>query len=161
MDTLAASLELIRAQLNAALQAAEPRADDWVSLTNVIGQDGVAFEDARDKVAMMLVNIASDATLRSAPNPAGVPPMRLDLLVAFVANFENRDYAKGLTAIARTIAFFQQTPVFTVPGPGAGIGPLSMLAADLSLADVSGVMGMLGLRYRPSVFYQLRGVSVG
>ena len=161
MDTLATSLELIRAQLNAALQAAEPRADDWVILTNVIGQDGVAFEDARDKVAMMLVNIAGDATLRSAPNPAGVPPMRLDLLVAFVANFENRDYAKGLTAISRTIAFFQQTPVFAAPGAGAGVEPLSMLAADLSLEHVGGVMAMLGLRYRPSAFYQLRGVSAG
>ena len=159
MDTLATSLELIRAQLDAALQAAEPRADDWVILTNVIGQDGVLFEGARDKVAMMLVNIASDATLRPAPTPAGAPPMRLDLLVAFVANFENRDYAKGLTAISRTIAFFQQTPVFAAPG--AGVEPLSMLAADLSLEHVGGVMAMLGLRYRPSVFYQLRGVSAG
>ena len=159
MDTLATSLELIRGQLNAALQAAEPRADDWVILTNVIGQDGVLFEDARDKVAMLLVNIAGDATLRASPNPAGVPPARLDLLVAFVANFENRDCAKGLTAIARTIAFFRQTPVFTAPD--AGVEPLSMLAADLSLADVGGVMAMLGLRYRPSVFYRLRGVSAG
>ena len=159
MDTLAASLELIRAQLNAALQAAEPRAEDWVILTNVIGQDGVLFEDARDKVAMMLVNIASDATLRAAPNPAGLPTMRLDLLVAFVANFENRDYAKGLTAISRTIAFFRQTPVFTAPGAGAAT--LTMVAADLSLEHVGGVMAMLGLRYCPSVFYRLRGVSAG
>lgn len=158
MDTLATSLELIRGQLDAALRAAEPRADDWVILTNVIGQDGVLFEDARDKVAMMLVNIASDATLRAAPNPGAAPPARLDLLVAFVANFENRDYAKGLTAIARTIAFFQQTPVFAAPD--GGNTTLTMVAADLSLEHVGGVMAMLGLRYRPSVFYRLRGVSV-
>ena len=159
MDTLATSLELIRGQLDAALQAAEPRADDWVILTNVIGQDGIAFEDARDKVAMMLVNIASDATLRAAPNPAEVPPMRLDLLVAFVANFENRNYAKGLAAISRTIAFFQQTPAFAAPG--AGTATLTMVAADLTLEEVARAMRMMGLSYRPSVFYQLRGVSVG
>src|SRR5215475_10943215 len=90
MDALAHSLELIRAQLNAALQAAEPRAADWVILANVTGQDGAAFADARDKIAMMLVHIANDATQRASargPDGAPPPPAHLELLVAFLANF--------------------------------------------------------------------------
>ena len=158
MDALADSLELIRARLNAALQAAEQRADDWVVLSS--GQPAAAVEDARDTIAMVLVHIASDAAVRTVADRAAPPSARLDLLVAFVANFENARYAQGLTAISRVISFFQQTPVFTLSGPGAHIGPLTMQIAGLSLADVGSVMQMLGISYRPSVFYRLRGVSV-
>jgi hypothetical protein len=160
MDTLASCLELIRTQLNAALQAAEPGAEDWVILANVTGQDGVAFADARDKIAMMLVNIASDAAPRASPRPrTAPPPARLDLLVVFLANFENQNYPKGLAAIARTIAFFQKTPVFVAPN--AGGETISMQATELTLAEVGNVMRMLGVNYRPSAFYRLRGVPVG
>jgi hypothetical protein len=160
MDALARCLELIRAQPNAALQAAEPRTDDWVILANVTGQDGVAFGEARDKIAMMLVNIANDTTSRAGPRPGTAPPLaRLELLVAFLANFENANYPKGLAAIARTIAFFQNTPVFVLPNEGGET--IAMHAADLALAEVSDVMRMMGVRYRPSVFYRLRGVPVG
>ena len=161
MDALAHSLELIRAQLNAALQAAEPRAEDWVILANVTGQDGAAFADARDKIAMMLVTITSDATQRaSARGPDGAPPpaAHLEVLVAFLANFESANYPKGLAAIARTIAFFQKTQVFVAPD--AGGATMQMHAAELTLAEVSDVMRMMGVRYRPSVFYRMRGVPV-
>jgi hypothetical protein len=160
MDALTSSLERIRAQLNAALQAAQPRPDDWVILANVTGQDGAVFEAARDKIVMTLVHIASDATLRASPNPAAPPPpARLELLVAFLANFENPNYAQGLAAIARTVAFFQRTRVLLAPD--AGVEPIAVHAAGLTLAEVGGVMRMLGVNYRPSVFYKLRGVAVG
>ena len=159
MDALASSLELIRARLNAALQTAESRAEDWVILANVTGQDGRAFEDARDRIAMTLVHIAPDATRRAGRPPAAPPPAGLEPLVMFLANFENRSYAQGLVAISRTIAFFEQTPVF--PAPHAGGETMTMLAAGLTLEEVGGVMRMMGVRYRPCVFYRLRGVAVG
>ena|SRR5258708_894339 len=163
MDALTTALEFVRARLNAALQAAEHRADDWVILSNIVGQDDIAFANARGRIAMVLVNLAQGAGAPVGP-PGGthlVPsPARVEPLIAFVANFEGQHYAQGLTAMSRTIGFFHRTPVFT-PGPGASIGSLTMQAVDLSLADVSCVMAMMGVKYLPSVFYQLRGVSVG
>jgi hypothetical protein len=165
MDALTTALEFIRARLNAALQAAEHRADDWVILSNIVGQDDVAFANTRGRIAMVLVNLAHGAVPSVGPSggthPAAPSPVRVEPLIAFVANFEGQHYTQGLTAISRTIGFFHQTPVFTPPGPGASIGPLTMQAVDLSLADVSCVMEMMGVKYLPSVFYQLRGVSLG
>ena len=156
MDALADSVELIRVRLNAALQAAEQRADDWVILSSA--QPAAAV---RDTISMMLVHISSDAAVRAAADRVAPPTARLDLLVAFVANFQNAHYAQGLTAISRVMSFFQQTPVFTPSGPGTHTGPLTMQLADLNVADAGTVMQMLGITYRPSVFYRLRGVSVG
>src|SRR5437762_2743311 len=131
MDALTTALEFIRARLNAALQAAEHRADDWVILSNIVGQDDVAFANARGRIAMVLVNLAQGG-LSSVGPPGGMHPAvpssaRVEPLIALVANFEGQHYAQGLTAMSRTIGFFHQTPAFT-PGSGGSIGPLTMQA---------------------------------
>src|SRR5258707_163798 len=111
MDMLTASLELVRSKLNAALQAAEHRADDWGILAGLVDQHGAAFEPARGKLAMTVINVMLNGAASSAPVGPATGPMRTEPIVAFVANFDNQHYSAGLNALSRTINFFHQSPV--------------------------------------------------
>lgn len=77
----------------------------------------------------------------------------------FMANFIEHSYPDGLAALSRLISFFQQTPVLNAqntPGLSPEIDQLTLDLENLSAVDVNYVMGMLGTRYLPSVFYKLR-----
>lgn len=152
MEQIAGALELVRGKLNAALKAVQPRADDWVILSNPVGQNGAAFEAARGKIVMTLIGITQ---VNVQTPPGGAANARLDLVLAFVANFENENYGKGLAAIERVIGFFHQTPVIS-----GGVNPLQIQTENLSVADANGVLAAMGLRLLPCAFYRLHGVSL-
>ncbi|HYD38973.1 MAG TPA: DUF4255 domain-containing protein [Allosphingosinicella sp.] len=160
-------LAVIRTLANEYMQNVDRRADDWVTLTNVVGHDGSVNEAARDKVVMTLYNITRENIISTySPTTAGAesfavvqPPVYINLHVMFMANFAANNYSDGLAAISHIISFFQQNPFFTranAPELGPEIDKISMEMSSPDLVDLNHVIGMLGTKYLPSVFYKLR-----
>ncbi len=87
------------------------------------------------------------------------PPIYIDLHYMFMANFADHAYADGLEAISRVISFFQQNPWFSqanAPDLDRDIDKITLELDSLDPVEVNYVMGMLGTKYFPSVFYKLR-----
>jgi hypothetical protein len=168
MTLIQSTLELMRDRLDAAFQIADPRSEAWVALTNPVDPDGRVSESARNKIVMALVGLQSDKTISTAPGPMPVagdrfaimaPPLNVNAFVLFVANFSDSNYPTGLGMLSRTIGFFQQNPVFThdrLPGLAREIDKITLDFVSLDLTQTNHLMGMLGLKYLPSVLYKLR-----
>lgn len=168
MGNIQTTLNLIRQKLNEAFRNADPRNEDWVILSNIVDQDGQAYEHAKDKLVMFLSNIKYETTI-STYNPTAAtrsnqyalitPPLYIDLFVLFFANFNDKNYPEGLGVISKTISFFQQNPWFTrekLPEMDNEIDKLTFEMVNLETADLNYLMGMIGAKYLPSVYYKVR-----
>lgn len=168
MDLIRTVLDLIRQKLNESFANADPRREDWVILSNIVEQDGSAAARTKDKIVMVLANIKHEtivstytAALKTKTNTYAIvaPPLYIDLFVLFYANFFDENYRQGLAMISRTISFFQQNPWFdanNLPGLPPVIDKLAMEITSLDLLEINYLMGMLGVKYLPSVYYKLR-----
>jgi len=86
-------------------------------------------------------------------------PVYVNVHLMFMANFAGRSYGTGLEAISNVIACFQQTPWLTranAPDLGPEVDKVTLEMESPGAVEVNYVMGMMGLRYLPSVFYKLR-----
>jgi|SRR5215213_1659437 len=168
MGAILTTLELIRQKLNESFKNAHPRNDDWVVLSNIVDQQGHPYEEAKQKVVMLLANIQNEAMIstynRTVPIQGDqfavvAPPLYVDLYLLFFANFENKNYTEGLEMISETISFFQQNPWFTpdtLPGLDPDVKKLAFEFSNLEMTDLNYLMGMLGAKYLPSVYYKVR-----
>jgi hypothetical protein len=162
------TLELIREKLNETFKIADPRPEDWVILSNIVDQEGRAYEQAKDKVVMFLANIKYETIIstynRTVPTKGNqyaivTPPLYIDLFVLFFANFYDKNYPEGLGVISQTISFFQQNPWFTketLPKLDPAIDKLTFEMVNLEMTDLNYLMGMIGAKYLPSVYYKVR-----
>ena len=66
MAILQSTLDQLRARLEAALQISDPRAQEWVALTNPVDLDGRVEDNARNKIVMTLVGLQSDPTVANS-----------------------------------------------------------------------------------------------
>ncbi len=173
MDILKNACETICASLNAYLDNIEKRPTPWVLLTSPVEHNGSVNPAINDTVVMAVYRVSREA-FSSSYQPAapatstaaattGIavrsPPVYIDLHLMFLANFAGPAYGEGLAALSRVISFFQQTPTFTAqnaPALDPAIPQLTMEMEDLEPVDINYVMGMLGTRYLPSVFYKVR-----
>lgn len=160
-------LEVIRNLANEYMQNLDRRADDWVILTSSIYHDGSVNEAIRNKVVMTLYNITRENVVSTyTPTKGGGdgfavvnPPIYIDLHLMFMANFPANTYSDGLSAISSIISFFQQNPWFSqsnAPDLGPEIDKITLEMSSLDPVEVNYVMGMLGTKYLPCVFYKLR-----
>lgn len=167
MDSIRATLTVIRQLANEYLQNMDRRGDDWVVLTSIVGHDGGVNESARDKIVMTVYNITRENVISTySPTMAGAdtfavvqPPIYINLHLMFMANFAAQNYADGLAAISRLISYFQQNPYFThtnAPDLGADVDKITMELESPGAVEVNYIMSMLGTKYLPSVFYKLR-----
>jgi len=173
MDAIRSSLEAICNAANVYLNNINARPDPWITLTSLVDHNGALNPDARDKVVMCIYNVTRETTINTyqttvSSNQTGTtstalsvvaPPLYIDLHIMFMANFTEKNYSDGLTALSRVIGYFQQTPFFNpdnTTGLDANIDKLTLEFENLSPVDVNYVMGMLGTRYLPSAFYKLR-----
>ena len=164
MAAIQTTLELIRRKLNESLHTPDPRYEDWVILSSIVGNEGHPYEQAKNKVVMFVANIQHETGTRNVnqvkDHSAHVaPPLYIDLFVLFFANFSERDYTQGLMMISQTISFFQQNPWFThenLPGLDPVIDKLTFEMVNLDLGDLHHLMDMAGANYLPSVYYKLR-----
>jgi hypothetical protein len=162
------TLECIRQRLNGYFQVADPAAEDWVILSNIVDQDGHMFEQARNKVVVFLANIQHDTTVATwnvtapaGPNRYSVvqPALYINLFVLFFANFSGTNYPQGLGMISRTIQFFQENPCFdhqNMPDLPPPIDKLAFEFTNLDSVGLNYLMGLAGVKYLPSVYYKVR-----
>ena len=168
MSEIRGTLEQVRKRLNEFLWTASPRQDDWVILSDIVDQSGQPIQEAQEKVVMFLAGIQKETAV-STYNPnvpvAGnryavvAPPLYIDLFILFYANFSGKNYAEGLSAIQRTITFFQQNLWFThdnLPGLDARIDKLTFEMTNLDPTDLNYILGLTGAKYLPSVYYKVR-----
>jgi len=149
------------------LQNLDRRGDEWVVLTNIVDHDGSVNESTREKVVMTVYNISRENIVSTYP-PARAgnaqfaivaAPLYINIHLMFMANFSDKAYPGGLEAISRVIAFFQQTPWLTrsnAPDLDPDIDKVTLELESPGAVEVNYVMGMMGTRYLPSVFYKLR-----
>lgn len=173
MTLIKNACQIICAQANAFLENIERRPDPWVILTSLVNHDGSMNASARDSVVMTVCNITRESFAGSyqpsAPLAPGAsagaglavvsPPVYIDLHIMFMANFAEKTYAEGLSALSRVISCFQMTPYLTpqnTPNLSPDITKLTLDLENLSMTDVNYAMGMLGTKYLPSVFYKVR-----
>lgn len=167
MDTIRNVLEAIRQSANDYLQNIDRRDGEWIILTNIISQDGSLNESSQNKVIMNIYNITNETTIctykATQYGENGYynvsPPLYIDLHLVFMANFSEKQYPTGLAAISRLISYFQQNPWFThatTPKLDPVVDKINLEFTNLSPVDVNYIMGMLGTKYLPSVFYKLR-----
>ncbi len=168
MEAIANVLELIRQQLDSYFQNVSRRSDDWVILSNVFDNQGGFYGATDNKIVMFLANIAHETVIStytpavrtgSGSYAAVPPPLYIDLFVLFYANFSNANYVQGLRSISRTISYFQQNPAITrdtTPGLDPAVDKILMEFTNLDMINSNYLMGMMGVKYLPSVFYKLR-----
>ncbi|MDB5600904.1 MAG: hypothetical protein JWN71_2948 [Xanthobacteraceae bacterium] len=168
MDLIRTVLDLIRHRLNEYFNNIDSRREEWVTLANIVDNDGHAFAGSKDKIVMVLANIKHETvistytpTVRTKTSAyAIVPtPLYIDLYILFYANFYDENYRQGLAMISRTISYFQQNPwlnASNAPDLPPVVDKLTMEITNLDLLELNYLMGMLGVKYLPSVYYKLR-----
>lgn len=166
----AAVIQIVR-ELNQALKRNSSSTEDLVVVSNLLETDGTVAITAVDKIAAFLVNIEREPTPQRGParidgegrTAIVPPPMFLNLLVMFAANFSGSKYAEALKAISGAAAFFQGRPVFdhhNTPDLDPGIERLTIELENLSISDLGNLWGILGGRYVPSLLYRMRMVVI-
>jgi hypothetical protein len=167
-----AALRLIASELDQHLRLQSPGGASLVLLSDLQDVHGAPLPDAANKLAMFLVNIEREDIPTRALRRIDVgedrtavaqPPVHLSLLIMVAANFSGSTYNEALKLVAATIGFFQARPVFNrlnTPALDPGIEQLSLEIENLNTADLSNLWGVLGGRYRPSVLYRLRMITI-
>ncbi|UXH79429.1 DUF4255 domain-containing protein [Roseateles amylovorans] len=165
-----AAIVQIANQLNLALRRSYQVAEDLVVVSSLHEQDGGPAAQSANRIAVFLVNIERDTVPGSGPRPLGTgrltvsqPPVNLNLMLMFAANFGGSTYPEALKLIASTISFFQSRPVFNHQNTPELDGRIDRLALDienLPTGDLANLWGILGGRYLPSVLYRMRMVSI-
>jgi hypothetical protein len=167
IDTAIAQLA---GQLNQALKRQFTVGEDLVVLSHLHEQDGSVAPQAVSKVVAFLVNIEREAVPGASGGSAGLlrqaqkaPPVHLNLMLMFAANFGGATYPEALKFLAATVQFFQGRPVFNhqnTPELDPRIDKLTLEIENLSISDLSNLWGVLGGTYLPSVLYRVRMVSL-
>lgn len=163
----------IAGQLNQALKRQFMSGEDLVVLGNLHEQDGSVATQVANKVAVFLVNIEREAVPAGQSGQSGgsamqrmglsAPPVHLNLMVMFAANFGGANYPEALKFLASTVSFFQGRPVFNhqnSPELDSRIDKLTMEIENLNVSDLSNLWGMLSGKYLPSVLYRMRLLSL-
>jgi hypothetical protein len=162
------TLEAVRQRLNEFLQAAEPRPEEWVVLSNLVDPEGKAYDGARNRLVLFLANVQKETVISTSRGmvPAGdshyamvAPPLYVNLYVLVFANFYDAGYAEGLRVLSLAISFFQKNPAFTsstLPALPDGVDRLTWEMESLGPADLNYMVGLAGVKYLPSVVYKVR-----
>lgn len=141
--------------------------EERVVLSNLSALDGVPSQKANERLAMFLVNIEEESTLKngawqtmnrnSSQVAYGTPTLYLNLYTMFASVFS--DYGESLKFLSYTLRYFQSKTEFTPDSSSAFPAGVSRLVFDLISMDyqtMSYVWGMIGLKYQPSVLYRVR-----
>lgn len=166
------SLQLIVSELDQALRLSSRGGSAIATLSDIVDASGAPVAGALDKVAAFVVSIEREDVPTRALRHVDTgqdrtivrqPPVHLNLLVMFAANFSGSTYNEALKLIGGTIGFFQSRPVFNAqntPALDPAIERLTMEIENLGTTGLSNLWGILGGRYVPSVLYRLRMITI-
>lgn len=158
----------VKNKIESSLQSGSVRDEDWVILSNFVGNDGLAADNIAEKIVMTVASIQNDASVSAYKAPrqgAGEgfaiasPPLFLDVYVMFVSCFAGANYAAGLGLLSRVIAYFQENPVFDAmdaPGMPDQMDRLAVEYVGLNFAESNHLATSMGLKGQPFVVYRLR-----
>lgn len=166
-----AALLHIAGHLNATLRRSLQSAEDLVAVTGLQEADGSPAAGASHRLSAFLVNLEPDvapgmavhAISSGARTPRSAPPVHLNLLVMFAANYGGSTYPEALKLIGSTIACFQAMPVLDAqnsPGLDPRLDKLTLAIEPLGLQEMATLWGVLGGRYVPSVLYRVRLITI-
>lgn len=164
-------VELVRSGLEEYLQrrAGTSPTSDIVTLAHFANAQG-ELAIPGNRIGMCLFNIDEERIMKNqgyvtARNGDRVsytqPEVRLNLYVLFAAHFTT--YAEAVKHIGWTIAFFQRKRVFTpenTPAMPTGSPEVAVDLYPMTLEQQNYLWTILGIKYLPSVAYQLRPVLV-
>lgn len=171
-ELIYSSLEEIRSKFNLFLfDLMNPAkrnkvSDPFVVLSNIVDNEGAVVPKIKNSIVMTLANIQHETTIstfnRTQPinettYAATSKPIYINLYVMFYANFDL--YSQALQFISRTISYFQQTPCFThdtLPSLNDSVDKLTFELTNLDLTELNYLMGQMGVKYMPSVYYKIR-----
>lgn len=171
---IAEAILTIRDLLNDHLRTRQPAATPESTEDAVVLIDGDSTEPINFKlgaVSLLLVNLESDATMRSA-NPfqrtlsdgtavPAAPAIHLNLYILFVARY--RLYEQSLRSLSAVVEYLQAHPALdrvNSPGLDEGIERLIVELVTLPFAEQAEIWGALRSAYQPSVLYRLRLIRV-
>lgn len=179
MQGVFSRLPLLPLMLHAAVQHVTDELDryvhlrtgnsDRVTLAGLVDSAGDANSDARDVIAVSLVNVEEERIGRSMERYQRTddeqvrrvePEIRLNLYLLFSANFT--DHAEALKAVDEVVSFFQNTP-FVDYADVEGVeesGRMVFELVTLTFEQVNHLWGALGAKYAPSVLYKARLAAV-
>lgn len=169
------TLEILIDQVAKYLET-KPNDDSIIVLENIAKQDDVAVTSLKDRVAVSLLNMEEEATLRNIPNTSFKNgktiyknnKVNLNLYVLFAAN--RTAYNKALVSISHIVEFFQSKKVFTqVNTP---FTPSSSIFDELkefkfivelytpTFEQLNYIWGTLGGKSVPSVLYKISIIAI-
>lgn len=166
------ALDILRSEINDYLKSLPElniSGNSVVSMSNVAKDDGTV-DIPNNNLGLTLVNIEEERIVRDTTpyriNPDNSvshlnPEVRLNLLVLFVAHFNN--YKTSLQYISGLLRFFQKKCVFTPdnsPAMSAGIEKLVVELHQLNFEQQNNLWAVLGAKYLPSVLYKVRAISI-
>jgi len=169
---IGAAVARVAQELNLTLRRHTQSTEDLVVVSNLMELDGTATPLAVDKLAVFLVNVQREPTAqrglsrvdRGGDRLALVqPPLHLNLLLMFAANFSGTKYPEALKLISDTAAFFQGRPMFdhqNTPGLDPDIDRLTLEIENLTITDLGNLWGVLGSHYLPSILYRARMIVI-
>ncbi|WP_457355355.1 DUF4255 domain-containing protein [Roseateles sp. P5_D6] len=166
-----AALLHIAGHLNAVLRRSHQSAEDLVAVTGLQEADGSPAAGASNRLSAFLVNLERDGVPGQPAQvigggerlPRSAPPVHLNLLIMFAANYGGTTYPEALKLIGSTIACFQATPVLDAhnsPGLDPRLDKLALAIESLNLQEMATLWGVLGGRYLPSVLYRVRLITI-
>ena len=132
------------------------------------------FNIPSNSICLTLLNIDEETSMRNPMIKKRVegnkvytqaPGILLNLSIVFIANFPN-DYISELNSISKVIEFFQQKDTFTVantPSLKKQDRILEQLVVKLSttkLEDQHHIWDLLGIKYMPSVMYNIGKIII-
>ncbi|MFB2121377.1 DUF4255 domain-containing protein [Parapedobacter sp. 2B3] len=141
-----------------------------VSIANIAVLDTEDNDQNDADIVISLVNIEEVRLARDQQYVVKVngdllpknPPVHLDLSLLFTAY--GSGYANNLQNLQEIIAFFQKRPVFKaadIPGLAEdNIELLTMEMVTLGLEQLQQLWSMLGGKYRPSILYKMRMLTI-
>jgi hypothetical protein len=164
------SLLFVSTVLNQALKLTFDVKETLVIINNVIQSDGTVPAINKNKIVLSLINIEKETAKPfynrnqqlSNGNYADVNPserFNLDLLIT--SNFE--DYAETLKYLTAVIAFFQSHVSITANSNSnipLGISKLEFDIEKISFFQMHQLWSAMGAKYRPSVIYKMRLITI-
>jgi hypothetical protein len=168
VDLIGETLILVKNSLNQHFNNVHDHNAQWVTVSNIVSQDGNLFDEATDKLVIFLANIQNE-TVSSTFNPSKPvgdnqfarvsPPVYINLYLLFYANFYDKNYFDGMGMISTTLSYFQQNPYFTrhsMPGLNTAIDKLTFDMVNMDIAEYGNLMSLAGAKGLPSVLYKVR-----
>ena len=141
-----------------------------VTLGSIVESDGNLSSSVKNKVAFTLINIEKE-TAKQFYNSRNrtlkeqfiheVPEERYNLDLLLSSNFDN--YKEALTFLEEGMLFFQTYPSFnktTFSNMPKGISRLDLEMDNISYHEMHSLWTSLGAKYRPSVIYKARLITL-